>query len=339
MFQDKRQGGKSMTKEDVLTLLQGGGYVSGQRMSEQLGLSRAAIWKAIDRLRAEGYTIDSATNRGYCLTGTPNRLTQAGVERALGDHPWRALVEVLPEVDSTNNVAKAAAAQGAPHGTVILSDYQTGGRGRRGRSFSSPQGMGVYCSVVLRYDVPPDRLLHLTAVIAEATRRAIVAATGLEPQIKWTNDLVLQNRKLCGILTELSLEAETGLTGYVIPGTGVNCGQRTEDFPAEIQAMAISLEQALQGPADRCALAAEMIRQYALAAADMLTNPAPWLEGYRRHCITLGRDVQILQGGGARPAHAEDIDDEGGLIVRLPDGTREIIRAGEVSVRGLYGYV
>ena len=232
MFQDKRQGGKSMTKEDVLKLLQGGGYVSGQRMSEQLGLSRAAIWKAIDRLRAEGYTIDSATNRGYRLTGTPNRLTQAGVERALGDHPWRSLVEVLPEVDSTNNVAKAAAAQGAPHGTVILSDYQTGGRGRRGRSFSSPQGMGVYCSVVLRYDVPPDRLLHLTAVIAEATRRAIVAATGLEPQIKWTNDLVLQDRKLCGILTELSLEAETGLTGYVIPGTGVNCGQRTEDFPA-----------------------------------------------------------------------------------------------------------
>src|SRR5699024_6936034 len=120
---------------------------------------------------------------------------------------------------------------------------------------------------------------------------------------------------------------------------GVNCGQRTEDFPAEIQAMAISLEQALQGPADRCALAAEMIRQYALAADDMLTNPAPWLEGYRRHCITLGRDVQILQGGGARPAHAEDIDDAGGLIVRLPDGTREIIRAGEVSARGLYGYV
>ena len=163
-----------MTKEDVLKLLQGGGYVSGQRMSEQLGLSRAAIWKAIDRLRAEGYTIDSATNRGYRLTGTPNRLTQAGVERALGDHPWRALAEVLPEVDSTNNVAKAAAAQGAPHGTVILSDYQTGGRGRRGRGFSSPQGMGVYCSVVLRYDVPPDKLLHLTRVIAEATRRAIV---------------------------------------------------------------------------------------------------------------------------------------------------------------------
>lgn len=328
-----------MTRDAVLELLQGGGYVSGQRMSEQLGLSRAAVWKAIDRLRAEGYTIESATNRGYCLTGWPNRLTREGVARLLEGHPWREQVEVLAEVDSTNNYAKTAAAQGAPHGTVILSDYQSGGRGRRGRSFSSPKGMGVYCSVILRYDVPPERLLHLTTVIAEATRRAIAAVTGLEPQIKWTNDLVLEQRKLCGILTELSLEAETGLTGYVIPGTGVNCGQRPEDFPPEIRDMAISLEQALGGPADRCALAAEMVRQYHLAAEDMLTNFGPWLEGYRTHCVTLGRDVRILQGDRVRQARAEDIDDEGGLIVRLPDGARETVRSGEVSVRGLYGYV
>lgn len=328
-----------MTKDAVLELLAGGGYVSGQRMSEQLGLSRAAVWKAIDRLRAEGYTIESATNRGYCLTGWPNRLTREGVVRLLEGHPWQDRVQVLSAVDSTNNYAKAAAAQEAPHGTVILSDYQSGGRGRRGRSFSSPKGMGVYCSVVLRYDVPPEKLLHLTTVIAEATRRAITAVTGLDVGIKWTNDLVLERRKLCGILTELSLEAETGLTGYVIPGIGVNCGQRPGDFPPEIRNMAISLEQALNGPVDRCALAAEMVRQYHLAAGDMLTDPGPWLEGYRAHSVTLGRDVQILRGDTVRQAYAEDIDDEGGLVVRFPDGTREIIRAGEVSVRGLYGYV
>ena len=328
-----------MTREEVLALLSQGDYVSGQKMSQQLGVSRAAVWKAIDRLRAEGYTIESATNRGYRLTGAPNRLSQAGVLRALGTHPWLDRIEVLDTVDSTNTYAKAKAAQGAPHGTVILSDCQTGGRGRRGRSFSSPKGMGVYCSVVLRYDVPPDKLLHLTTVIAEATRRAIVEVTGLPAKIKWTNDLVLDRRKLCGILTELSLEAETGRTDYVIPGTGVNCGQSEADFPPEIRDMAISLEQALSAPVDRCRLAAEMIRQYHLASEDMLKNPAPWLDGYRANCLTLGQDVKILQGDTVRQAHAEDIDDEGGLVVRLPDGSRETIRSGEVSVRGLYGYV
>ena len=328
-----------MTKDAVLELLSQGGYVSGQKISEQLGLSRAAVWKAIDRLRAEGYTIESATNRGYCLTGRPNRLTQAGVVQLLEGHPWQGLVQVLETVDSTNNFAKAVAAQGAPHGTVILSDHQSGGRGRRGRSFFSPKGMGSYCSVVLRYDVPPEKLLHLTTVIAEATRRALAAETGLDVGIKWTNDLVLEKRKLCGILTELSLEAETGLTGYVIPGTGVNCGQQPADFPPEIRDMAISLEQALGRPLDRCALAAEMIRQYHLATSEMLTNPGPWLAGYRAHCLTLGQDVQILQGDQVRLAHAEDIDDEGGLVVTLADGRRETVRSGEVSVRGLYGYV
>ena len=127
-----------MTKDAVLELLSQGGYVSGQKISKQLGLSRAAVWKAIDRLRSEGYTIESATNRGYCLTGRPNRLTQAGVVQLLEGHPWQGLVQVLETVDSTNNFAKAVAAQGAPHGTVILSDHQSGGRGRRGHPLYVP---------------------------------------------------------------------------------------------------------------------------------------------------------------------------------------------------------
>ena len=328
-----------MTKDSVLALLRQGGYVSGEKMSQTLGVSRAAVWKAIDRLRGEGYTIDSATNRGYRLVSWPDTLSAGGMLALLQGHPWAEQVTVLDAVDSTNNAAKAAAAAGAPHGAVIVSDCQTAGRGRRGRSFSSPKGMGVYLSVVLRYDVQPQALLHLTAVIAEATRRAILAATGLQTEIKWTNDLVLEGRKVCGILTELSVEAETGLTGYVIPGTGVNCGQKPEDFPPEIRDMAISLEQALGGPVNRCRLAAAMVEQYALAAADMLTNPQPWLNGYRRHCLTLGRDVQILAADGVRQGRAEDVDDQGGLVVRLLDGTVETVRAGEVSVRGLYGYI
>ncbi len=327
-----------MTKEKVLALLEGGDYVSGQKMSEALGLSRAAVWKAIQQLREAGYTIDSATNRGYRLACRPDALTQAGILACLGEHPWVDRITVLEEVDSTNTYAKALAAQGAPHGTVVIADRQTGGKGRRGRSFASPKGKGVYFSLVLRFDVPPDRLLHLTAVVAEAVRRAILAASGLDVQIKWTNDLVHEKRKLCGILTELSVEAETGLTDYVVPGIGVNCSQMPLDFPPDVAPMATSLLQALGRPIDRCTLAAEMVRQLHLAAGDLLDAPAAWMAGYRSHCITIGQDVKIIRGDQVQLAHVDDMDEQGALLVTLADGTKDKVLSGEVSVRGMYGY-
>lgn len=327
-----------MTKEKVLALLEGGDYVSGQKMSEALGLSRAAVWKAIQQLREAGYTIDSATNRGYRLACRPDFLTREGVLDRLGDHPWADRITVLETVDSTNTYAKALAAQGAPHGTVVISDQQTGGKGRRGRSFASPKGKGVYFSVVLRFDAPPDRLMHLTAVVAEAVRRAILAASGLEVQIKWTNDLVHDKRKLCGILTELSVEAETGLTDYVVPGIGVNCNQTPTDFPPDVAPMATSLLQALGHPVDRCALAAEMVRQLHLAAASLLDAPQGWMAGYRSHCITIGRDVKIIRGDQVQLAHVDGMDDQGALLVTLASGAKDKVLSGEVSVRGMYGY-
>ncbi len=328
-----------MTKEQVLSLLEGGDYVSGQRISELLGVSRAAVWKAIQQLREEGYTIASGTNRGYCLTGRPDLLNREGVLRCLGDHPWAAHLIVLASVDSTNTYAKALAAQGAPHGTVVISDHQTGGKGRRGRSFSSPKGKGIYLSLVLRYDVPPDQLLCLTAVVAEAVRRAILEAAGLETGIKWTNDLVYEKRKLCGILTELSVVAENGLTDYVVPGIGVNCGQLPEDFPPEVAPMATSLCQALGRSVDRCQLAAEMVRQLYRAAGDLLEAPEDWMAGYKAHCITIGQDVKIVRGDRVQLAHVDDMDQQGALLVTLEDGTTDKVLSGEVSVRGMYGYV
>lgn len=331
--------GKRMTKEQVLALLEGGDYVSGQRISELLGVSRAAVWKAIQQLREEGYEIASATNRGYFLTGRPDLLNQEGVLRCLGDHPWAKKLTVLDSVDSTNTYAKALASQGAPHGTVVISDHQTGGKGRRGRSFSSPKGKGIYFSLVLRYDVPPDRLLCLTAVVAEAVRRAIWETCGLETGIKWTNDLVYEKRKLCGILTELSVVAENGLTDYVVPGIGVNCGQTPEDFPPEVAPMATSLVQALGRPVDRCKLAAEMVRQLYAAAADLLESPEAWMAGYKAHCITVGQDVKIVRGDQVQLAHVDDMDAQGALLVTLADGRKDRVLSGEVSVRGMYGYV
>ena len=261
-------------------------------------------------------------------------MTNAALQAALGDHPWADRVVVLDTVDSTNTYAKALALRGAPHGTAVLADHQTGGRGRLGRSFASPKGKGVYLSVILRFDVPPSALMHLTCVAAEAVRRAILDACGLETGIKWTNDLVVGKKKLCGILTEL-VNTPDGFA--VIVGAGVNCGHRPEDFPPEVAPMATSLLQC-GCSADRSAVAAAMIRQLSLAARDML-SPAAWMNGYRAHCVTIGQDVKILRGDQVRFAHVDGMDDQGALLVTLADGTTETIFSGEVSVRGMYGYL
>ena len=247
-------------------------------------------------------------------------------------HPWANQIICLDTVDSTNTHAKQLAGQGAPHGTVVLANRQTGGRGRLGRQFSSPAGLGIYCSVVLRYSVPPERLLLLTPVMAEAARRAVVQATGLQPSIKWINDLVLEGRKLCGILTELG-------AGFVVVGIGINCSQQTADFPPELRGTAISLSQALAKPVDRDAVAAELIRQVQMAADGFLADPACWMLDYRHHCLTIGKDVQLIRGDTIRYAHVDDMDETGALLVTLPDGTKETVFSGEVSVRGLYGYL
>ena len=242
----------------------------------------------------------------------------------------------LDTVDSTNTYAKELAKQGAPHGTVILADHQTGGRGRMGRSFSSPKGLGIYCSVILRPHAEPSGLLHLTPMMAEAARRAVMEATGLSPQIKWVNDLVVNGRKLCGILTEMGLKGAK--TDYVIVGVGINCNQKTEDFPAELQKIATSLSMELGKEADRETVMEALLHQIENASAE-LENPKRWMDAYRKNCITLGKEVQIIRGEEVRRGVAEDMDDTGALLIRLSDGSRERVESGEVSVRGLYGYL
>ena len=252
-------------------------------------------------------------------------------------NPWGAETILLESVDSTNNYAKDLARRGAPHGTAVLSDCQTGGKGRRGRSFSSPPGVGIYCSVVLRFDAAPEQLLHLTPMVAEAVRRAVAASTGLEPEIKWINDLLLNGRKLCGILTEL------GMTGdrldFLVVGIGINCNHRTEDFPPELRKTAVSLAQALGHPVDRMDLAAQLLTQLHAMSQAVLPAHKAWMDSYRTHCITLGQDVQLICGDQHRAAHVDGMDDRGALLVTLPDGSKETVFSGEVSVRGLAGYV
>lgn len=265
-------------------------------------------------------------------------MTQAALSAALAGHPWAASLVVLDEVDSTNLYAKALASQGAPHGTVVLADHQTSGRGRRGRQFASPRGLGIYLSAILRYDGAPEQLLNLTCLAAEAVRRAVWEVCAVDASIKWINDLVCGGKKLCGILTELSVTPQ-GMTDYVVCGIGLNCGQLPEDFPPEVAAMATSLRQLLGRPVSRTALAAAIIRQLS-AAADALPDSADlWMDSYCRHCLTIGQDVQILRGDTVRAAHADGMDRDGALLVTYADGSKDRVFSGEVSVRGMYGYV
>ena len=331
-----------MSRRDVLALLRQreGDYVSGQEISDRLGLSRTAIWKAVDALRREGYTVEARTGRGYRLLDAPDALTEPEIRRFLGEtaRVGRALV-CLPEVDSTNLRAKQLAAEGAADGTVVVADLQTAGRGRLGRSFQSPGGQGIYLTALLRPDLPPERLSPVTAMAGVAVCRAVERLCKVSPGLKWPNDPVLEGKKLCGILTELSLEGETGRVQDLVLGIGINVSQRPEDFNPEVREIATSLAQALGRPMSRPALAAEVIREvdqlYAALAAGEL---GPYLAEYRRRCVNLGRTVRLLGPGGGETAEALDIDADFGLVVRTADGTVRTVRSGEVSVRGLYGY-
>lgn len=330
-----------MTREHVLALLKENGesYCSGERMSRELGLSRAAVWKAIEGLRRDGYAIVSLPNRGYRLDNSPDRLSPGELTGALNGCTVGSNLICLNCVDSTNNYAKQKADEGAPHGTVVLTEQQTGGRGRQGKSFASPAGKGLYLSALLRPNLPPMEVVNLTAWTAVAVCDAIEEAVGVRPGIKWTNDIILQKKKLCGILTEMGLEAESGQLQYVVVGAGINVSQSAEDWGDELSPIAISLEQALGRTVRRADLAAAVIRCLDRMVRDFPEKKEAYLELYRADCVTTGHEVRLIEKGESRTAFAESIDDNFALVVRREDGTRETITAGDVSVRGLLGYV
>ena len=332
-----------MSRQDVLRFLRthAGTFLSGEELSRQLGLSRAAVWKAVDALRREGYTIEARTGLGYRLAGTPDVLTEAEIRGYLGKTEIVGnTLYCLDQVDSTNTYAKQLGMAGAPDGTVVVADSQTAGRGRMDRRFESPAGQGIYLTALLRPGIPPQRLMPVTALAGVAVCQAVEEVCGVRPLLKWPNDPVLHGRKLSGILTELSLEAEAGRMQYLVVGIGLNVGQTAEDFPSDLQKVATSLYQELGRNVSRPALAAAEIRALDRLYAALRTGDLQaYLETYRRDCVNLGRTVRIQGPSGEETAQAIGIDEEFGLVVEDGTGERRTIRSGEVSVRGLYGYV
>lgn len=255
------------------------------------------------------------------------------------EHPWGKRISCYDCVESTNTLAKAMALEGAAEGTILIADRQTGGRGRLGRRFLSPAGMGIYMSVILRPNCPPAQLMHLTCAAGVAMCDAVERVTGLRPGIKWTNDLVYQNRKLAGILTELTLDGVSGNVSSAIVGIGINCCQQGRDFPPELEQIAASLAMVTGKEVCRSALAAAMIQTLFDMRNRLFDRKAAIMDTYRADCMTLGRDISLLRGEEVRHGTALDIDGDGALVVGFSDGHTETVGSGEVSVRGMYGYV
>ena len=332
-----------MSRQKMLALLRShpGEFVSGEQVGEQLQLSRTAIWKAVDALRREGYEIEARSGLGYRLLSAPDVLSEGEIRSFLG--PTEIVgreLHCVDEIDSTNTWAKRLALAGAADGTVAVANCQTAGRWRMERNFQSPRDKGIYLTVLMRPELSPEELLPVTAMGAVAVCNAVERVTGVRPGIKWTNDLVLNGKKLCGILTEMSLEGETGRVQYVVLGIGINVLHGPEDFSPEVRGIATSLRAETGRPVSRPALAAAEIEELdRLYAALRCGRTAAYRSDYRRDCVTLGKEVQILRADGRREhVTALDVDERFGLIVRGDGGETETIRSGEASVRGMYGY-
>lgn len=330
-----------MVKDEVLRALERnrGTRFSGGRLAQELGVSRAAVWKAIEALRADGLAIESTPGGGYCLSADDDSLTAAGVASLLETEVLGRDLLVVPETGSTNTAIKQEYAASRAEGFTLIAEQQTAGRGRLGRTFCSPPGGGLYMSLLLRPHLPLDRLNFLTIAAAVAVCRAIESTAGFRPGIKWVNDVLMDGKKLCGILTEMGLESETNSLQYLVTGIGVNVNQTPEDFDEEVRSIATSLSMHLGRPVRRSALAVEIIRALDKMYAGFPANKQEYLDRYRADCMTTGKQVQLITPVSRQEAVALSIDDEFRLVVQLPDGTQKALSAGEVSVRGMYGYV
>lgn len=307
-----------------------GTYYSGQQLAEKLGVSRTAVWKGVQSLREEGYAITAVTNRGYCLSENTDILSAQGIRKYLSN-PSLFDLTVLPVVTSTNLLLKEKADTGAKQGTCIIAGRQTQGRGRRQRSFYSPADTGVYLSLLLR---PKDRVLsqtvNITTMAAVAMCEAIERVSEKRPSIKWVNDVFLDNKKVCGILTEASLNMENGNVSYAVLGVGVNVYFPEEGFPEEVNEVATALFSSPQKDAKNRLAAAFLERFFAYYQQE---DDHQYVAEYRRRCFVLGKAIQVWRGETKTEARAMDIDDGCHLLVRYADGREELLSSGEVSVR------
>ena len=325
-------------KTKILTILkEAQGFVSGQDLCGRLGVSRTAVWKVMKQLEEEGYKIEAVRNKGYRLIQVADVITEAEVGSQMNTKWMGRHLVYLPETDSTNIQAAKLAREGAPEGTLVVAESQTAGKGRRGRSWSSPSGSSIYMSFLLRPDIPPYCASMITLLAGMAAAKAVCQVAGLEAQIKWPNDLVVNGKKICGILTEMSAEMER--IHYIVTGIGINVNQM--EFPEEIRDKATSLWIEGGKRLNRSQLIAAVMEWFEQYFEQFLeTKDLSGLkEAYEEMLANRNREVSVLDPASPCQGICRGIDKGGELLVELPEGQIRKVVAGEVSVRGIYGYV
>lgn len=316
-------------KEQILNILESakGSFISGEEIAEKLSVSRNAVWKGINSLKADGHIISAATNKGYCLSENSNVFTAQSVYANLSSTLREKLViSVVPEVGSTNTELKAVAEKGGADGTALIALTQTAGRGRLGRSFYSPKDTGLYMSILLRPDFSASEALGITACAAVAASEAIDKTAGVESRIKWVNDIYLGGKKVCGILTEASIDFESGGLNYAVLGIGINLS--TRDFPDNLENIAASVSK---GDVDlRPIVSAEFLNSFFRYYNNL--SEREFLSEYRNRSMLTGKEVDFARGNEIFNGTVIGIDDEMRLVVRLTNGEETVFSSGEVQL-------
>ncbi len=323
-------------KEQILAMLrQQNEYISGQQMCEQLGVSRTAVWKMMNQLKEEGYVIEAVSNKGYVLKESPDTVTDYEINSMLRRNTLIDSVIAYDTIGSTNNIAKELACTHKEN-LLVVADTQSAGRGSKGRGWESPKGSGIWMSFLLHPSIEPYRASQITLVTALAVTKAIEEVSDLNPRIKWPNDIVLNKKKVCGILTEMSSEVD--YIHYIVVGMGINV--HTTDFPVDIRdtATSLSLEGGKIKRSTLIARIVEKLDEYYtrfLKAEDL----SPFIEEYNQLLVHLDKEIKVLALDSVQHGIARGIGATGDLLLDLPDGTRKSIISGEVSVRGMHGYI
>ncbi len=326
---------KLTTRYQILKLLEesGGRLVSGGDIAQKLSISRTAVWKQIAALQEEGYRILSEPSKGYLLQES-DVFSAYEIEKRLTTHTIAHPVLYFPTIDSTNAYAKNHPE--LQNGTVIVSSHQTAGVGRLSRKFHSPEGQGVYLSFLLHPDmIAMADISTITLLTAVAQVDTIEQLTGVRPQIKWTNDIYLNGRKLCGILTEATIEGESGIIRNIIVGIGLNLYQSYGDFAPEIRDIAGSVYSETGKRISAAEYVACLAKNFERYYLDELfpANKASFLQKYKEALFFLGQPVEVISVKETYTAIAEDIDENGCLIVRREDGTTSALNSGEISLK------
>lgn len=325
-------------KEEILRLLRSAdGYISGQELCNRFGVSRTAVWKAINQLKEAGYEIEAQQNKGYRLMAAPDLMTEAEI-KSLMHTEWVAK-EVLyfDTIDSTNTKAQELAEKGYPSGTLVVADKQESGKGRRGRSWVSPSGTGIFMTLMIKPDINPNNASMLTLVAALAVAKAITSVTGEEAMIKWPNDIVVNSKKVCGILTEMN--AQFDYINHIVVGIGINV--HNESFPEEISQIASSLMIEAGGKRfHRAQIIAETMSYFEQYYDTFLKTQdlSALVREYDELLVNRNKSVRVLDPKEPFDGKAMGITPKGELIVDTWE-SRKLVSSGEVSVRGIYGYV